>query len=237
MIDNARLVTQLAIGLVFLFSTPAKLLDPRRFARGITLHQILPTSLSYGIGMLLIPVEVFLSISHLSGWLLSIAAPFGLVVFASFATGIAINLKRGRALACFCFGGSELISTRTLIRTLLLLLGELLLLADPDLFNTDHIIYPHKVATVSDVGLAFFWATFLVLGGFWILNSTMIIDLFRPWPTCGNLSPAEESGSVQEQSNPIRDRSDHVSQTTVQTPSSSMNLQRRILQWKNSWRN
>jgi Methylamine utilisation protein MauE len=194
MIDEMRLVMQLAIGIVFLLSTPSKLVDPRGFARGVTSHQVLPKSVAYGVGLLLIPLEIFLAVSHLSGWLLSVAVPIGLVTIGSFATAVAINLKRGRILPCYCFGSLETISGRTLARSLLLFVGEFLLLVDPSLFNTSQVIYPKRIAGFSALCLALFWATFVLVAGSWLLRMTSVVELFRPWVTCGN---GAESRSVQ----------------------------------------
>jgi hypothetical protein len=182
MIDEARLVAQLAIGLVFLLSASAKLLNPAGFARGVVEYQVLPESLAYIAGLLLIPLEVFLAVSHLSGWMLAFAVPAGLGALVAFAAAVAINLRRGRALPCYCFGGEggETISARALARLLLLLACELFVLTDPALFGRSQLVYPGRLASFSELGLALFWATFLLVAALWVLSVTDVIELLRP---------------------------------------------------------
>ena len=198
-IDKTRLVVQLAIGLVFLLSAPGKLLNPRGFARGVSEYQVLPESLGYRVGLFLIPLEVFLAVSHLSGWLLAFAVPLGLAMLASFATAVAVNLKRGRVLPCYCFGGhgGETISGHTLGRLLLLFASELLLLADPSLFMASQVIYPDRIASLLGFGLALFWAMFLLVAGFWLLSATDVIELLSPCRTCGARAAGAKSRSAR----------------------------------------
>jgi hypothetical protein len=199
MIDETRLVVQLAIGLIFLLSAPGKLLNPSGFARGVMEYQVLPESLAYGVGLLLIPLEVFLAVSHLTGWLLAFAVPIGLAMLASFATAVAVNLRRGRVLPCYCFGGygGETIAGGTLARLLLLFAGELLLLADPSLFMTGQLVYPDRITSFSELGLTLFWAMFLLVVGFWFLSVTDVIKLSRPCRTCGARAAGADSRSAQ----------------------------------------
>jgi len=182
MLDETRLVLQLAIGLVFLLSACGKLLNPHGFARGVMDYQVLPNSLAYGVGLVLIPVEVLLAVSHLSGWLLAFAVPLALAILASFAAAVAVNLRRRRVLPCYCFGdhGGETISRRSLIRLLLLVAGELLLLANPTLFATSQLVYPHRLAGFSDLGLVLFWAIFLLVAGLWFLSIADVMEVLRP---------------------------------------------------------
>lgn len=194
-IEETRLVAQFALGLVFLLSASGKLLRPAAFARGVTEYRILPESLGFGFGLLLIPVELLLAVSHLTGWQLALAAPAGLAALASFAVAVAVNLGRGRVLPCYCFGGrgGETISARTMARLLLLLAAELLVLTDPALFRTSQFVYPGRAANLSELGLLFFWATFLLVAGLWLLSVTDLMELLRPCPTCGSRTAKAEA--------------------------------------------
>jgi hypothetical protein len=182
LIDDARFIVQLSIGLVFLLSAPGKLASPTRFAKGVKAYRILPESLAYYFGLLIISSEAFLTVSHLTGWQLAFAVPLGLAVVVSIATAVLINLKRGQVLPCYCFGtqGRETISRRTLARLLLLLAGEFLLLTDPNLFRTDKLIYPNVINSFSEFCLAILGAVILLVSGFWLLRLNDLIELLRP---------------------------------------------------------
>jgi hypothetical protein len=197
MMDETRLVVQLAVGLVFLLSASGKLLRPAEFARGVADYQILPESLSFGVGLMLIPVEIFLASAHLSGWLLWAAVPLGLATLASFAIAVGVNLKRGRALPCHCFGGQggETISGRTLARLLLLCAGELLLFVDPA--PSGRLTYPDRVDSFAELGLALFWATLLLIAGLWLLSTPEVVALLRRCATCGARAAGTDARTMQ----------------------------------------
>jgi hypothetical protein len=181
MIDEMRLVVQLAIGMVFLLSTPGKLIDPVGFARGVVEYQIGPKSLAFSGAMAVIVTEIFLAIAHLTGSFLRFAAPVGVVMLLIFSIAVAVNLKRGHALRCYCFGESdvELISGRTLVRLLLLLGGEILLITDSNLLTTNRIIHFDGIGSFAHLSLALFWAAFLLVAGGWLLSSGDTLEIFR----------------------------------------------------------
>lgn len=54
-----------------------------------------------------------------------IAAILTLLMLGSFAVAVAVNLRRKSGIACGCFGDSEPISARTLVRIALLAFGVL----------------------------------------------------------------------------------------------------------------
>lgn len=198
MIDEMRIVVQLAIGLVLLQSSSVKLLNPVGFAKGVREYQILPASLAYLVGLLLIPLELFLAVSHLTGWLLAFAVPIGVAMLASFVAAVAINLKREVVLPCYCFGaqGDETISKRTLARLFLMIGGELLLIADPSLFSTSKLIYPTRITNLSELALVLFWSMFLLVAGLWLLSVTDLIALLRKCVTCGGQAKANSSSDT-----------------------------------------
>jgi hypothetical protein len=181
MIAEIRLVAQLALGIVFALSAVGKLRDPTGFTRGVADYQILPVWLAHPVGFLIIGLEVCLAIAHLTGWLVADAAPLGFGMLMSFGVAVGVNLRRGRALPCHCFGSQngESISARTLGRLVLLLACELLVLSDPSLFVSNQLIYPGRFVSISQLALAFFWATFLLMVGSWILSVRDLMDLFR----------------------------------------------------------
>ena len=181
--NQMALVVQLAIGLVFLLSVRGKLMNPRGFARGVMEYQILPDRISYLAGLLLIPTEILLAATHLSGWLLAFGVLLGIVVVACFTAGVALNLRRGRLLPCHCFGDSkgDVISGRTLARLILLMVGELLLLAKVAFSRANNPVNLDQFRDVSELGSAFLSAVFLLVFGNWLLNAADVVNLLRPW--------------------------------------------------------
>jgi hypothetical protein len=199
MLNQMTFVVQLAVGLVFLLSAAGKLINPRDFARGVVEYRVLPDRVSYLAGLLLILTEVLLAAVHLTGRLLSYGALLGLVVLACFIVGVALNLKRGRILPCYCFGKSkgDVISGRTLVRLILLMAAETFLLADFAFSKANNFVNFDEVHTASELGLAFLSAIFLLLLGGWLLNVAGVVELLRPWPKDGALSSRSDSDTTQ----------------------------------------
>jgi methylamine utilization protein MauE len=173
------LIARLTIGTVFLLSAAGKLRAPRSFAHAIEDYEILPGRMVAGASIFIIVVESWLAIAHLLGWWLRLAVPVGLGIIASFTVAVAINLRRGRTLPCYCFDatGGESISRRTLARLLLLLSTEVFLLANPNLFPTNRILHEYRGV---ELGLAFFWATFLMVVLSWIFSLPELAEVLRP---------------------------------------------------------
>ena len=186
-LEAVRLVARLALGLVFLLSTLGKLRRPVAFLRGVAEYEILPAPLAYVFGAVLIPVEAFLAVAHLTGWELRIAVPLGIAVLLTFATAVGINLGRNRDLLCLCFDslGGERISVRSLAQLGLLLGAEVLLLSGPAL----------RPAGGGDLALAGVWAVFSLLGGLWLLRADEVFQLFRRY-RCKTCSQAPSASSA-----------------------------------------
>jgi hypothetical protein len=196
MLNQLALVVQLAIGLVFLLSVRGKLMNPRGFARGVIDYQILPDRISYLVGLLLIPTGILLAATHLTGRLLAFGVLLGIVVLACFTAGVALNLRRGRLLPCHCFGDSkgDVIPGRTLARLILLMGGELLLLADFSFSGANNLANPGQFLDVSEFASAFLSAIFLLVLGNWLSNASDVVKLLRPW----NIDRVESSKSASD---------------------------------------
>lgn len=164
---------QLALALVFLFSTAGKLRNPRRFALGLADYNVLPTRFVNFAAFLVIALEGLLALAHLTGRLLAIVLPLGIGLLASFAFVVGVNLKRGRPLSCHCFGrDGDTISRATLARLALLASGEAFLL------EMHEPIYPTHLAP-GDLGVAVFWATLLLIAGLWLSTVRDVVLVWR----------------------------------------------------------
>jgi hypothetical protein len=173
MLNKLCLVAQLALGGVFLVSSASKLRDPRRFARGLTEYQVLPAGWANAAAGFVIGLEISLALAHLAGQLLTFALPLGLALLATFGVAVGLNLKRGRALPCHCFGqGSETISGATLVRLALLASGEVFL------WKVHHPVYVQSIA-FPELTFGMFWAAFLLAAGFWVFAAGDLISFLR----------------------------------------------------------
>jgi hypothetical protein len=177
MLSEWYFIIQLAIGIVFLISVAGKLRNPRAFARGVAEYQIIPGSIVIPVTILIIGLEGWLSLAHIAAWKPTIALPIGLTTFAIFALAVGINLIRGRALPCHCFGGSadEAISSRTLVRLFLLASSEAFLIM---VYRRTTLI--QQSISVTELPLAVFWAVFLLIAGAWLLNLGDLKRLIMP---------------------------------------------------------
>jgi hypothetical protein len=116
-----------SLGIVFLLAAIGKMRHPGLFAEAVRNYEILPGPLVPLSAAILIGVESFLATAFLTGLLIEIATPLAAATLLVFVAAVTINLVRKRSIPCGCFGESqERISTRTLIRLALLLLGVLL---------------------------------------------------------------------------------------------------------------
>lgn len=188
MTELLHAAVQLALGLVFLASTVGKLRAPSAFARGVASYDVLPRALAVPAGYALIPLEAWLAFAHLTGLGLRYGALLGALTLCAFAAGVAVNLRRGRGLPCFCFSarGGELLSARTLARLGLLLAGECLLLADPALWGAapSLVLFPGRLASAGELAYALLLAAGTLSLGFWVLSLPDLIYMVKGCEAC-----------------------------------------------------
>jgi hypothetical protein len=178
-------VVRLAIGVMFALSALGKLRDVRAFAFGVREYKILPERSAVPFAILVIVCEVCLAILHLAGWLLIFAVPLGLLLLCSFLVAVSINVVRRRNVPCYCFGtgNGEVISSRSLVRLGIAILGELLLLLGPSVFSgaTTHVTTRRSP---QDIVLALTWVCFILLTTMWMMSvpdiKRLIVSLRRP---------------------------------------------------------
>jgi hypothetical protein len=121
---------QLVLGVMFLVSASSKLRRPRLFQRIVTNYRLLPREASPFIAGLVIAAEAFLAAALLSGELVEPAVALAAVVLTAFSAAIAVNIRRGRAIPCGCFGAAETpISWRSLARNAFILVALIVLAA------------------------------------------------------------------------------------------------------------
>src|SRR6266508_2723795 len=117
---------QLVLGTVFLVAAVGKLRAPSRSVAAVRGYQLAPSMLSGPLTGALVVVEALVGFSLLSGWSLEAGVPAAGGLLLILASAVGINLRRGRAVPCGCFGSvTERISLRTLARLGLLMLSAI----------------------------------------------------------------------------------------------------------------
>jgi len=101
------LVLQLVVGTVFLLAAARKVSSPRRFTRAITDYRIFPLAVVEALTWLIILAEfstgfILIVSPYVPGALLFAADAAAAGLFVCFATGMIVNLRRGRAISCGC---------------------------------------------------------------------------------------------------------------------------------------
>jgi len=116
--QDAALVAQLSLGILFLCSGVLKLRDWRGLVVGVVEYDVLPVPLARLAARLLPVVEVGLGLSLLAGKAQQVTGVAAGLLILGFAWGVGLNVIRGRSLACHCFGGrsDEMLGRGTLFR-------------------------------------------------------------------------------------------------------------------------
>ncbi len=130
MVSHLIEAVRIAIGLIFLVAVFGKLRDPQRFIQGVIDYQILSSPMSALYAIVLIPLEIVIALTFLTGLWLGMSALIGLTVLCTFSVAIVVNMLRNRDIACHCFGAnsSERVSWRSLTRIIFLMAGTLLVM-------------------------------------------------------------------------------------------------------------
>ncbi len=115
-------VARIVLGLAFLASAFGKLRDLSAFVLGALDYDVLPAHLVRPLASVLPVVELVVAVALLTGVLPAQAAAASLLLLTAFAGAVAVNLRRGRHIPCFCGGARsrEVIGLATLARILLL---------------------------------------------------------------------------------------------------------------------
>lgn len=185
---------QLLLGAVFFIAAIGKLRNPARFAEALRGYALVPSLLSGPTAGGLLVSEVFVGISLLSGWALTVGVPAAGGLLLIFSVAVGINLRRGRDLPCGCLGSeAERISWRTLARLGVLMLAVVVLasirlLGNPAPMSVDVLIADGTRALERLMFTAAF-AAFLALLATWALHlPEMRVLLGRPCAEEGNAS-------------------------------------------------
>jgi hypothetical protein len=181
---DAAFAVQFALGAVFLLSVASKLRDPVSFARGVLNYQILSPSLTYYAAGLIIVLESFLAASHIANRFINFASLLGLCLLLTFLFVVSINLIKKRRIPCHCFGNSseEIISTKTILRLLLALIGEAIVFSTHFLFHRQQLDDALWSMSLAKVLGSWSWALFVLTAAMWVLALQDVVDLLMRQP-------------------------------------------------------
>jgi uncharacterized membrane protein YphA (DoxX/SURF4 family) len=123
------LVVRLFLGGLFLSSALGKLANWRGFVQGTLDYRLLPERAARTFAALLPWLELALAGALILGVALSVAGLAASLLLICFTIAVIVNLRRGREVACSCYGivGTKTIGWGTVARNLLLLLPAALL--------------------------------------------------------------------------------------------------------------
>jgi len=123
------LVARLFLGGLFLSSALGKLANWRGFVQGTLDYRLLPERAARTLAALLPWLEIALASALLLGVALSVAGLAASLLLICFTIAVIANLRRGREVACSCYGiiGTKTIGWGTVARNFLLLLPAALL--------------------------------------------------------------------------------------------------------------
>jgi hypothetical protein len=172
---------QLSIGLVFALSSVTKLRRPRAFARNVHEYRVLPEWASRAIAVPIIAVELAIALALLTGVLAAAALVASLVVLTIFLAAVGFNLRRGRRVACGCFGSSaERISRRSAARLLILLaVTATLLLLWRGGYADEAGLTTLGTASLDDLLSVWLVSAALLVLGSWALRLPDIVAMVR----------------------------------------------------------
>jgi putative oxidoreductase len=107
----AEIVARLLLGGAFIFAAAAKIADPPAFAHEIYNFKLLPGTVVNAAALWLPWVEMLAGLALVAGLWGKISALLLGTLLLVFIAALSINLARGRAVDCGCFGSSKVPKT------------------------------------------------------------------------------------------------------------------------------
>lgn len=101
------LICRLVLGVVFIYASIDKILDPQAFSDSINNYHIIPVQLSNLVALIIPWVELFVGLSFIFGIFLDGACLISAILLIWFVFILSQALYRGIDLHCGCFDLSE----------------------------------------------------------------------------------------------------------------------------------
>jgi uncharacterized membrane protein YphA (DoxX/SURF4 family) len=189
-VEAAAVVFRFGLALVFLLSGLAKL--PRRgeFTRAVRNYRLVPERIGGLVGTTLPPVEVSAGLLLALGLGVRPVAILVAVFLVAFSVAVAVNLLRGRAIECGCFGpiAATRITWWTVARNVVLTGAAVVVAAiQPTALALDRLLPgARKPEMASGSAIALLFATTLL-----VVTASLVQD----WRRVGRLVAAAEETS------------------------------------------
>jgi hypothetical protein len=172
-------VLRLSVGLIFLKAVIPKLRDPHAFAAGVAEYGVFPAGAARTVSLLLIALEGWIAVAHLSGTHLWIVAPVTIGLLLAFLVAVGARLWRGTGGRCHCFGDDAPVTTVTMGRLAVLLAGETVLLKIV-LSNDAALIASFRPVTRLETAyVATIWVVLFYVCIAWLSRMRQIAALFN----------------------------------------------------------
>jgi len=117
---NLTTILRFIVGIIFLYASYDKILDPGSFAIAIQNYQLIPMSLSNLIAIILPWCEFFCGLFLLIGWWHKPAALLISLMTFVFIIALSIAYFRGLDIDCGCFGTGSSVSIQRIIEDIML---------------------------------------------------------------------------------------------------------------------
>ena len=116
------LALRLLLGVLFIYASVYKIINPDRFLLAVNNYRFLPEFLARPFAVVLPWLELFCGFGLITGVLLRGAALLTSVLYLSFVVALAQALFRGLDISCGCFSqnGTESVHILTFVRDILL---------------------------------------------------------------------------------------------------------------------
>ena len=152
---HVQLLLRLTLGGLLTLAAFTKLADREAFRTAVSEYRVLPSTLERPFAATLPMVELTVGVLLLAGLGTVIAASLAVPVFLSFSIAIGVNMLRGRALDCHCFGSvqSEPIGWPAIIRSSALLVTAIIVAIGASRFGALEALFTNSegLPPVSEV--------------------------------------------------------------------------------------
>jgi len=162
--------------MINLQSLDAQLSKPKRFIEGIVAYRMLPPRFSAAAAIIVITAEFVIAFALITGLLWIVGGIASMLLLAIFAYAVSLNLRRGTALPCYCFGpdASDVISWNTIIRICILFVVTGLSLSVLLAYSKPFVRTTH----IEDFFMSSVFAVGLIIVYRWINSIPALFEVF-----------------------------------------------------------
>lgn len=174
--DYLALESRFLLAFVFLLSSLPKLRAPDDFALAVNNYGLLPRRFSAGVARWLPRLELTIAVALLAGFALRAVSLLAGAALAVFATAVTINLVRGRAIDCGCYGSAspKEITWYLVAKDGLLVAGALMVALHPPATLAVPVLNNGVEGPTAEAGVAL-----LIAAAVAVLGESLLFELTR----------------------------------------------------------